>query len=327
MKTKRGIREHIYHFIDNDEEQNIGSISFEYFITFLILVSILCIVLESLEYIRTTYKPYFDFFEQTTLIIFITEYVLRIFTADFKYKDAPSLLSASLRFMRSGSGIIDLLAISPLFFQIGQQWHLLSWANQDLRFVRILKITRLLRVMRLNHFTNSISVIVNVCYEKKNDLGITIFVTFILLFVSATVMWYIEGHVQPEQFPNILATLWWAVATLTTVGYGDVYPITAMGKFMAGTIALLGIGLVALPAGILSSAFIEKLEDGTIKEEETKGHQVVGDIAQAQFQRISSKKEEVVSAGNQPISTKCTEKFGSAYKFCPYCGKPLDEHD
>ena len=290
----------------------------------------MCIVLESFEYIRTNYQPYFDFFEQLTLVIFTTEYILRVLTADFKYKDAPSLWSASWRFIRSGTGIIDLLAISPLFFQIGQQWHLMSWANQDLRFVRILKITRLLRVMRLNHFTNSISVIVNVCYEKKNDLGITIFVTFILLFVSATVMWYIEGNVQPDNFPNILATLWWAVATLTTVGYGDVYPVTAMGKFMAGMIALLGIGL-AVCYRYIEFCFIEKLEDGTIGGR-MKGHQVVGDIAQAQFQRISSRKDDVVKektkeANQSPISSKFTELFGSAYKFCPYCGKPLDEHE
>ena len=114
--------------------------------------------------------------------------------------------------------------------------------------------------MRLNHFTNSISVIVNVCYEKKNDLGITIFVTFILLFVSATVMWYIEGHVQPEQFPNILATLWWAVATLTTVGYGDVTPTSPLGQVLTSLTMFLGIGMFALPAAILASAYYEEIQ-------------------------------------------------------------------
>ena len=97
--------------------------------------------------------------------------------------------------------------------------------------------------------------------KKRSDLGITVFVTLILLVIASSLMYHIEGQEQPEAFPNIVASFWWAVATLTTVGYGDVYPITAWGKFVSGIIALLGIGLVALPTGILSSAFIEKIND------------------------------------------------------------------
>ncbi len=329
----RTFREKIYHFIDNEEEQSFGSRSFELFITILILLSILSIVLESFSWIQEQYGFYFDTFENITLGVFSIEYFLRVFTADFKFKDCTSWRTAAWKTVTSASGIVDLLAISPVFFKLTSGFHFL--VTHDLRFVRILKITRLLRVFRMNSFTNSITVIVDVFAEKKNDLGITTFVTFILLFVSSTLMWYLEGDIQPEQFPNILAAFWWAIATLTTVGYGDVYPVTAVGKMMAGIIALLGIGLVALPAGILSSAFIEKLEDGTIKEEEVENYVPKGNLPQAQFQKIGGAKPnpnfiaEILPnpSNNSPVITgECKENFGKAFVYCPYCGKKLDEH-
>lgn len=351
----RSFREKLYHVIDNDEEQSWASQTFEFSITALILISIFTIVLESFSSIRAEYGWYFDTFESSTLIIFTVEYLLRLFTADFKFKDCKSLPHAAWRLFKSPSGIVDLLAISPIFFHFTRSF---GWGGHDLRFVRVLKITRLLRVFKMNSFTNSITVIVDVFIEKKHDLGITMFVTAILLFVSATLMWYLEGSKQPEQFPNILATLWWAIATLTTVGYGDVYPITPWGKVMAGVIALLGIGLVALPAGILSSAFIEKLEDGTIKEEEVENYVPKGILPQAQFQKITSKaqKEQYFEAKRlaelatqqskeaadkiltklslelseieekPPAINTCKDNFGAAFVFCPYCGKKLDNH-
>lgn len=334
--NNRSLRERIYHIIDNEEEQSFASRSFEISITGLILLSIVAIVLESFAHLRAAYGQYFDWFESITLIIFAVEYLLRLLTADFKYKDIDSLPKAAWRLATSGSGLIDLLAISPLFFHFSSGASIL--ANQDFRFLRILKVTRLLRVFKMNHFTNSIAVIVDVCVEKRSDLGITTFVTFILLFVSATLMWYMEGNKQPEVFPNIIATLWWAVATLTTVGYGDVYPITPAGKVMAGIIALLGIGLVALPAGILSSAFIEKLEDGTIKEEEVDDYTPKGIMPQAQFQTSIGKKNDQQTTSPPstdktpppppppPSTGGCQEQFGAAFVYCPYCGKPLSEH-
>ncbi|MCH2044865.1 MAG: ion transporter [Saprospiraceae bacterium] len=273
----RGWREHLYHFIDNEEEQNFGSQLFEVFITVLILLSIISIILESFESLREGnfayfqllntsgelemqrvkivdgYGELFDLFENITLIIFALEYIARIITADFKYKEeVSSPWQGAKRFIKSGSGIVDLVAISPLVFVL---------SDIDFRFIRVLKISRLFRVFKLSTLTRSIVIVGDVFVEKAGELGITMFVTFVLLLVSATLMWYVEGDAQPEVFPNIIATFWWAIATLTTVGYGDVFPITAGGKVLSGVIAILGIGMVALPAGILSSAFIEKLED------------------------------------------------------------------
>jgi voltage-gated potassium channel len=116
-----------------------------------------------------------------------------------------------------------------------------------------------LRVFKLQRYSDSLRLIGLVFQRRSRELLITVFVTFLLLLVSASAMFYLENPVQPNQFPNIIASLWWAVATLTTVGYGDVYPISVGGKLLGGVIALLGIGLVALPAGILSSGFLEEM--------------------------------------------------------------------
>jgi voltage-gated potassium channel len=334
MSQERGIREHIYHIIDNEEEQNFASQAFEIFITLLILTSIVSIVLESFANLRAAYGVYFDGFENLTLGIFTVEYLLRVWTADYKYKEADSWWLAASKFVSSGTGIVDLLAISPIFFQMST---LLGWSNlmkqSDFRFIRILKITRLLRIFKMNSFTNSITVVADVFKEKRHDLGITLFVTFVLLLVSSTIMWYVEGGEQPDKFPNIVASFWWAIATLTTVGYGDVFPVTPLGKFLSGFIALLGIGLVALPAGILSSAFIEKLENGTIKEEEVEDYKAKGIMPQAQFQTVIGGKkdgEQVVQVA-PPVLSKdheaCQAHFGKAFVYCPYCGKKLTGSD
>lgn len=344
MLEERGLREHIYHFIDNEEEQSIGSQSFEIFITSLILLSIVTIVLESFASLRAEYGVYFDLFENITLGVFTIEYLLRVGTADYKYKDSPSWSAAAWRFMTSSTGIVDLIAISPLVFHFLSFFGLREVGQGDFRFIRILKITRLLRIFKMNSFTNSITVVAEVFKEKRHDLGITMFVTFVLLLVSATLMWYVEGPVQPELFPNIVASFWWAIATLTTVGYGDVFPITPLGKFLSGLIALLGIGLVALPAGILSSAFIEKLEDGTIKEEEIENYVPKGNLPQAQFQKVNTKKDENSGLGQPIVETEtistppeafdssdehqnCRQHFGKAFVYCPYCGKKLNSDD
>lgn len=327
MSGFNSLRARIYHIIDNEDEQSVASQGFEIVITLLILLSIICIILESFANLREQYGIYFDVFENLTLGIFSIEYLLRVGTADFKFPEVNSWSSAAWRFISSGTGIVDLIAISPLFFMTLGGLGLGAGRIGDLRFIRILKITRLLRIFKMNSFTNSVAVVADVFAEKRHDLGITIFVTFILLLVSATIMWYVEGEVQPEAFPNIIASFWWAIATLTTVGYGDVYPVTPLGKFLSGTIALLGIGLVALPAGILSSAFIEKLENGIgrVRPAESEESAQKNLLPQAQFQTVVGKKETI-----EPLATTTTEphdcqaQFGQAFIYCPYCGQKLD---
>lgn len=306
-----GIRKRIYVIMDTEQENpDWAAWLFEFFITALIILSVVSIIAES--FIDNRYagsisewtermernkslETYFNYFELFTLLVFTIEYFLRIVTADYRYPNEKNWLRAAWRFMKSGGGIIDFIAISPFVFHL---------ANVDFRFLRALKISRLLRVFKLNALTRSVGIVGDVFVEKRNELGVTLFVTFIMLLVSSTLMWYVEGSVQPKAFPNIVATFWWAIATLTTVGYGDVFPVTAYGKLLSGMIAVLGIGIVALPAGILSSAFIEKLE----KEKEKK---------------LAASKEDRLVEDNSS-SKVCASQFGQQFSYCPYCGDKLD---
>ncbi len=158
--------------------------------------------------------------------------------------------------------LIDLAAILPFYLPM--------IINLDLRFLRILRLTRIFRILKINRYTESLEMIKVVLYKKKEELGVTTFVTFLLLLFSSSLMYYIETEAQPEAFPNIIASFWWGVATLTTVGYGDVYPITVIGKILSGIIALLGIGLVALPTGIISSGFMDEMNQKRKSEREYK---------------------------------------------------------
>lgn len=345
---KQGFRERVYHIIDNEEVQTDGSQFVEMIITILILLSIVAIILESFAELKVAYGFYFNFFESATLAIFTVEYALRLWTADYKYKDTGSWFSAARKFVTSGSGLIDLIAISPLALHAFGFMGYTRYTEADFRFIRILKVTRVLRIFKMNAFTNSIAVVASVFTEKKSDLGITVFVAFVLMLVSSTIMWYVEGDAQPDKFPNIIASFWWAVATLTTVGYGDVYPITGWGKFLAGSIALIGIGLVALPAGILSSAFIEKLQIITGNTDKSLTQDEITELStdlnsktvlpQAQFQGGASYKkgsEEAVidnaeNGKEQKIIQEslqhedCKNHFGQAFVYCPYCGQKLE---
>ena len=230
-----------------------------YFIKFiytLILLNVAALILESYKSLHDNYSNLFNAFEVFSVIIFTIEYLLRIWVSDRSKEDKTERLN----FAFSTMGIIDLIAILPFYlpfiFPI------------DLRVVRILRIFRLLRIFKLGRYSKSLKTIKYILRETKAELSTTIFVTFVLMILSSTLMYYIEHDDQPEQFASIGDAFWWSIATLTTVGYGDVYPVTGLGKLLSGVIALIGIGFVALPTGIISSAFIEKIQsDKKIKEE------------------------------------------------------------
>ena len=139
----------------------------------------------------------------------------------------------------------------------------------DLRFLRTLRLTRFLRILKISRYNDSLNMIWIVIKEKKSELAVTGFVAFLILLIASFMMYSIEGDIQPDAFPNVLAAFWWGIATLTTVRYGDVYPVTALGKLISGVIAILGIGIVALPTGLISAGFMSKLENKRNKTHRT----------------------------------------------------------
>ncbi len=187
-------------------------------------------------------------FEVVASIVFSIEYVLRVWTADLLYPELTPW-RARLRFVRSGMALVDLVAILPFWLPMLLPGHLLG--------LRAIRLVRLLRVLKLNRYMEAMAAIGEVFAKRSRELVASCLLIFLLMLLSSLLMYHAEHATQPDVFRNAFSGLWWAVATLTTVGYGDIYPVTAIGRFLGAIIALLGIGMVAIPTGILSSGFIE----------------------------------------------------------------------
>lgn len=191
--------------------------------------------------------PAFHVIEVITILIFCVEYILRIWTADYLYPDKNEFRSR-LRFMISFDGIIDLLTILPFFFLSGMV------------IFRMLRVARIFHLFRLNARYDSFNVITTVLYEKRNQIISSVFIVLILMLASSLCMYSVEHDSQPEVFRNAFSGIWWSMSTLLTVGYGDIYPITTLGRIMAICIAYLGVGAVAIPTGIISAGFVEQYQ-------------------------------------------------------------------
>lgn len=267
----------------------------DFFISTLIVLNVVAIMLESFDTIHNLYKSYFRIFELFSIIIFTAEYFARIYIANVEYigsaKDSESINDEDyilkkqaykhrVKYIFSFVGLIDLFAILPFYLPFVMK--------MDLRLLRILRLLRLFRIFKLAHYSSSLRLVGNVFKDKKEELIITLFATLILLILTSSIMYNVEHTVQPDKFPNIFATLWWAVATFTTIGYGDVFPVTGWGKLLAAFTALFGIGLVAIPTGIISAGFLEE---------------------------IQNKKEDKNKKSND----------NSSYNYCPYCGEKLNK--
>lgn len=248
--SKLTIKSRIFNLVDKGSHGSRVDLIFDYSILTLILLNILAIILESIAPIAQKFGNAFRIFEIGSVTVFSIEYLMRLYVSDLTHP-AKSRVQSLFRFIFSGYGLVDLLAILPFYLPFV--------LKVDLRFIRVLRLLRFFRIFKMNRYNQSLKLIGDVVKEKRTELAITGFVAFITLLIASILMYYIEGPVQPDKFPNIISAFWWAIATLTTVGYGDVFPVTALGKVVSGSIAVLGIGLVALPTGLISVGFIEKI--------------------------------------------------------------------
>ncbi|MBC8754070.1 ion transporter [Kordia sp. YSTF-M3] len=247
----QSFKKRTYEILEKGTPDDKWSHRVDVFIISLILLNILAVVLESVLAIRENYQQVFNYFEIFSVIIFSIEYLFRIWsiTENKKYQNP---ISGRLRYLFSFYSLIDLVAILPAYIPF--------FIGLDTRVVRGIRILRLFRILKLSRYNKAFSHLKQVIQSTKEQLAISLFAVLMLLVISSTLMYYVENEAQPEAFSSIPATMWWGVATLTTVGYGDVYPITETGKLMAGVIAILGVGLFALPAGILANGFGSNLE-------------------------------------------------------------------
>ena len=242
----KAIKERVFKIISKAEDGDRVSVIFDWTIMALIALSIISIILEPFASIYDKYHPVFQVFEVITVVVFTIEYLLRIWTADLLFPEAKH---PRLKYIFSFMAIIDLLAILPFY---------LPFISADLRFLRMMRLFRLfrlLRVFKLGRYFEALQIIVKVIKTSGPQLIMSVVICFFVMLFSAIIMYTVENPVQPEQFPNVISSLWWAICTLTTVGYGDVYPITHVGRFFASLISLVGIGIIAIPTGIIAAGF------------------------------------------------------------------------
>ncbi|MCZ6627403.1 MAG: ion transporter [SAR324 cluster bacterium] len=217
------------------------------FIISLILINGVISVLETVPGLHDLHGTFFEVVEITSVIIFTVEYVLRLWSCT---ATGRSSLWGRLRYALQPMLLVDLAAILPFF---------LYFLGLDLRMVRMLRLTRLFRIAKLARYSSGMRMLAAAVASRKEELLLTLMMGFFALVFSATLIYYAESERQPELFSSIPASFWWAVTTLTTVGYGDAYPLTSVGKFVGGLVQVVGISLFALPTGLLTSAFMEQI--------------------------------------------------------------------
>lgn len=234
-------KEIIRRFINNTDTTS-GKI-FTFSIQFLIIASLVTFSIDTLPDLSPRTKELLRQFEVITVVIFSFEYILRLIVAEKTFK-----------FIFSFYGLIDLAAILPFYIASGI----------DLRAVRIFRLLRLLRILKLLKYNQAINRFQRALVIAKEELMLFGMVAGILLYLSAVGIYYFENEAQPEQFKSVFHSLWWAVTTLTTVGYGDMYPITAGGRLFTFIVLMVGLGIVAVPTGLVASALSQvRNEDAT----------------------------------------------------------------
>jgi len=247
------IKKKIFDMVDSSYDAEDSSRYFNVVMLVLILLNVTAAILETDANLYSDFKTIFDTFEVVSVGLFTIEYLFRIWsiTEDPKY---PKPISGRLRFALSPLMLIDLIAILPFYIPI--------W-GMDLRMIRVVRLVRMFRLMKMWRYSKSLSLIQKVIKTKKEELSITLLLGGVLLIIASSLLYYIEHDAQPDKFSSIPAAMWWGVVTLTTVGYGDVFPITSLGKIVGACISILGIGLFALPAGIIASGFASELQNSS----------------------------------------------------------------
>ncbi len=237
-------RERVFRIIQIGSKDDLPSRAFDMFISATIIVNILAMFLETFDEL-SAFSSVFVIAEAVTVGIFCIEYLLRIWTADLLYPNL-SRPRAVLRFLYSFDGIVDLLTILPM-----------SMFSGFVAF-RMLRVVRIFHLFRINANDDSFTVITGVLKEKRNQIISSVFIIIVLMLASSLGIYSAEHEAQPDVYRNAFSGIWWSVATLLTVGYGDIYPITVMGRIMAIVITFLGVGVVAIPTGIISAGFVEQ---------------------------------------------------------------------
>ena len=301
QRIKRGVFEVIQPSADATGRRRVVSGIFDGTIMVLIVFSVLSVFICTFKIPDWLFRILIRI-EFVSIIIFTIEYALRIWTANMLYPGL-SPIRARIRYVTSPMAIIDLISILPFLVPVLHTYNLIG--------VRVFRLVRLLRIFKLNRYSDALAAIGDVFRSKSQQMIASVFFVFMILILASLLIYYAEHDAQPDQFENAFSGLWWAVATLTTVGYGDIYPITPLGRFLGAIIAILGIGMVAVPTSILSAGFMETLEKHTSDQNESE---------KESMEKASAEKPP---ASAVPCPHASADDAFEPPQYCPHCGKKL----
>jgi voltage-gated potassium channel len=245
------IKKRIYLLLDPNNKADYSARLVNTFLILMVLINALSFVLLTVKEYQEDYLEVFKDFEIFSVFVFTIEYALRVWTSSLN-KEYAEPRKGVIKYLLSPLALIDLMAILPAYLQF--------FGIIDLRMLGLLRYSRLLRIFKLKRHVRTLQIIWKVFASKKEEMIIALLTILFLLVVFSTLVYIAEHHVQPDKFSSIPATMWWGITTLTTVGYGDMVPITPLGKFFAGVAAIFGIGVFAFPAGIMSAGFAAQLQ-------------------------------------------------------------------
>ena len=254
----------IYDILEISDPENSVTKVINFFLLALIVLNVITVILESVESIDRTYRDVFQLFSEISIIIFTVEYLLRIWSCDVDKEYSRPLLGR-LRYAMTPLMLIDLMVLLPFY---------MVYIFPRSRFLRSLRILWTFRLLKVSRYSTSLQTIIDVVKAQKEQLAMSFTAILFFMVLSSTLVYFLEHNAQPQNFPNIPATMWWAVLTMTTIGE-SVYPVTPLGKVIGALIIILGVATFALPTSILTSGFVDELgrrrEEAQKKEESEEG--------------------------------------------------------
>lgn len=310
--SARGLRRTVYHMLGGEGHDDPWVKAVDTFLIVLIVLNVVAVVLESMEHLAIAHGPVFHAFDLFSVAVFSVEYLLRLWTAvEIRDPRFHHPLWGRLRWMVSPMAIVDLAAVMP--FYLG------AMLDADLRAIRALRV---LRVFKLGRYSMAMTVMVAVARQEARAISAVLFVMMVVLIFTSSLIFIFEHRAQPHIFSDIPTSMWWSVVTLTTLGYGDMVPITPLGRLVGALTAVLGVGMIALPAGVLASGFSEQMRVRREEYREAVAKALEdGQISAPEQRLLDEAREELgLSEAEAADILRAAARTGGR---CGHCGEPV----